>query len=119
MGQTGEKTAVHFFVWREHIKRVALVTSQCENGADVGARNVNVAICCMVFHELPKAAHGDVLEAMFDSVEEKGGDVWIMDIDPSYQPSIPMLPGEPYVPDYLKEIESNIEEEAKTATRST
>ena len=96
------------------------------NGADVGGRSADVAVCCMVFHELPKSAHVEVLDAMLQSVAREGGDeetgttgdVWIVDIDPAYQPSSPMLSGEPYVPDYLREIETTLREvsESRSAT---
>ena len=36
--------------------------------------------------------------------------MWIVDIDPSYQPSEIMLSGEPYVLRYLDEFEATLEE---------
>jgi phospholipid N-methyltransferase len=76
-----------------------------ENGADVLKHTANVVVMCMVLHELPKAAHDEILGSMLLAATEE---VWLVDIDPSYQPSSPMLAGEPYVPSYLKEIEGTI-----------
>jgi SAM-dependent methyltransferase len=86
----------------------------CENGADVQARRADAAICTMVFHELPCCAHVDVLEAMIAATELAQGDVWLVDIDPTYEPSAQMLAGEPYVPEYLATIDATL---ARTAEK--
>jgi hypothetical protein len=81
-----------------------------ENGADVLKHTANVVVMCMVLHELPKAAHVEILDSMLLAATEE---VWLVDIDPSYQPSSPMLAGEPYVPSYLEEIEGTIADRAE------
>jgi hypothetical protein len=45
-------------------------------------------------------------------------DVWVVDIDPDYQPSLTMLSGEPYLPKYLETIESMIHEMANETERA-
>ena len=40
--------------------------------------------------------------------------VWVMDINPNYKPSALMLSGEPYLLDYLENIESDIESTLST-----
>lgn len=82
------------------------------NGADVGEFHAaDVAIACMVFHELPADAQREVALSMAQSVRssERGGEVWIVDIDPSYEPSPTMLSGEPYVLGYLAGIDAVLE----------
>lgn len=83
-----------------------------ENGVDCEWMAADVAIACMVFHEMPQVAHREMIRAMARASNPRDGEVWIVDIDPSYEPSVPMLAGEPYVPSYLKNIEDVIAEEA-------
>jgi SAM-dependent methyltransferase len=89
-------------------RRVPAAELLCENGADVHTRRADVAICSMVFHELPRRAHVDVLEAMIAATDLAHGDVWLVDIDPAYEPSVQMLAGEPYVPEYLATINATL-----------
>jgi len=83
------------------------VTYSKKNGADVTDLDFDIAVCCMVFHELPKVAHVAILHSLIAATT---GDVLIVDIDPSYTPSFMMLAGEPYVPSYLEHIENTISE---------
>ena len=71
------------------------------NGADV-SKSVDVAIACMVCHELPKNANQQLVDAMCERVRERNGNVWIFDIHTLFTPSHTMLSGEPYLPDYLE-----------------
>lgn len=82
-------------------------TLLCQNAADYGGF-ADVAVACMVMHEMPKHAHREVLHAMMRSVPN--GPVWVVDIDPSYSPSAVMLTGEPYVLKYLEEFEGTLSE---------
>ena len=83
------------------------------NGVDAAQYDVDVAVACMVMHELPTVAHEQVLDAMLEATEKRNGEVWVVDIDPSYVPKASMLAGEPYVPDYLLNFESTIEGRGK------
>lgn len=74
-----------------------------QNAIDVDA-TADVAMACMLFHELPRNAQLDVLHSMHDCVREANGAVWVVDIDPQYVPSRAMLAGEPYMPSYLESI---------------
>mgnify|MGYP004362570219 CR=1 FL=1 len=76
---------------------------------------VDVSVICMVMHEMPSRAHAEMLHSMMAATPE--GDVWVVDIDPVYRPSLMMLSGEPYVPDYLKSIEDTFVDVAKSAGR--
>ena len=86
-------------------------TFEIMNGVDVGTKysEVDLTIACMLVHELPKNAHIELIQALMNVTKEEG-EVWIVDIDPSYQPSEIMLSGEPYVLRYLDEFESTLEE---------
>lgn len=77
------------------------------NGADCSAFDVTFAVCAFCMHEMPTAGHLDVAEAMCHATS-RGGEVWIVDIDPSYRPSPLMLMGEPYLPNYLRSIEHTL-----------
>ena len=77
------------------------------NAADV-VNGTDVALVSMVCHELPKEAHEELLRTLSDSVWMNKGELWIIDIDPSFQPSPSMLYGEPYVTEYLQTIDGTI-----------
>lgn len=83
-----------------------------ENGVDAASNfsDIDVAIVCMVLHEMPTVAHEELLFALSEVTKNKSGEVWLVDIDPSYEPSMSMLAGEPYVNAYLKNIEDIIME---------
>ena len=78
------------------------------NGLDFG-QPVDVAVVCMVMHEMPEVAHRELLRTLCSVAT----DVWIVDIDPAYTPSGMMLSGEPYVPEYLTTIERSIRHESE------
>ena len=86
----------------------------CLNGVDFN-ETVDVSIVCMVMHELPPCAHRELLRNMLNITTL---DVWVVDIDPDYQPSLTMLSGEPYVPKYLETIEAMIHEMANETERA-
>jgi 2-polyprenyl-3-methyl-5-hydroxy-6-metoxy-1,4-benzoquinol methylase len=88
--------------------RVSNATFELLNGADVGSLQVDVSVASMVMHELPKNAHEELLRSMAECVRGSSGEVWIVDIDPGYQPSWMMLSGEPYVTAYLEEFDDTV-----------
>jgi SAM-dependent methyltransferase len=102
-------------VARNHVKNsTRLVLS---NGVDIETvlfdQNITTAaacVVCMVMHELPPVAHVDLLNACRIVANE----VWVIDIDPDYIPSAPMLSGEPYVERYLACVEETVEAVAAT-----
>ena len=79
------------------------------NGVDVQDyfSGVDITIACMLMHEMPKSAHVDLINAFVD-VTKSNGEIWIVDIDPSYKPSEIMLSGEPYILKYLHEFGQTI-----------
>lgn len=83
----------------------------CLNGVDYND-TVDVSVVCMVMHELPPCAHRELLRHVLNITTL---DVWVVDIDPDYQPSLTMLSGEPYVPKYLETIEAMIHQMANEA----
>ena len=71
------------------------------NGVDAHlVGSCDLAMVSMVCHELPPIAILDLLSA----VNRVAREVWVVDVDPSYHPSMMMLSGEPYVLDYVKYI---------------
>lgn len=86
-------------------------TFEVMNGADVGNKfsNVDVAIACMLVHELPQNAHIELIDALVN-VTKYDGEIWIVDIDPAYKPSDIMLSGEPYVLCYLNNFEETLKD---------
>lgn len=58
-------------------------------------------------HEIPKDARLIILENIKNNLKDDGK-VLIVDIDTSYIPSESMLSGEPYVQDYLKNIDADV-----------
>lgn len=79
------------------------------NGIDFDEA-ADVSVICMVMHEMPPAAHGEMLDALLKVTNR---DVWVVDIDPTYEPPQTMLSGEPYMPRYLETIQHTIETRAK------
>lgn len=76
----------------------------CVNAVD-HTETSDVAIVCMVMHEMPPSAHVAILDALKATTRRA---IWIVDIDPVYEPSLMMLSGEPYVPDYLRTFEDTV-----------
>ncbi|MAR05819.1 MAG: hypothetical protein CL862_01770 [Cyanobium sp. NAT70] len=89
--------------------RVPGVPFSVVNAADAGQvfsdPGVDVAIACMLAHELPRGAHYELLGNMLEATRERAGSVWIVDIDPSYSPSAAMRSGEPFIDEYLATFE--------------
>lgn len=81
------------------------------NGVDVPVvfDPQDLAIVSMVMHELPVSAHYELMGALVDATAP-GGEVWVVDISPSYQPSSMMLSGEPYVLEYLRTFQGTMRE---------
>ena len=82
------------------------------NGADVGDRAADAVVACMLMHELPRAAHVEVLEAALGATRERDGAIWIADVSPDHAPSAGFLAGEPYALDYLLSFEDTLREVA-------
>ena len=81
------------------------------NGVDAGVKTetlYNVAVSVMMFHEMPQVAHEEMLHALLRATHDNGGEVWLIDIDPTYTPSRAMLSGEPYVSQYLQTIDETM-----------
>lgn len=76
------------------------------NAVEVGERfpGSDVAIACMLVHELPQLANYELLKSLIDATAPSG-DVWIVDIAPTYKPSPTMLSGEPFVLEYLSSFQ--------------
>jgi SAM-dependent methyltransferase len=90
------------------------VTFYRENGVDSHTLDFNpkVAIVCMVMHEMPEVAHRELLSSLCRATKDASGEIWIVDIHPSYEPSWSMLTGEPYILTYLANIDRIVEETA-------
>lgn len=81
----------------------------CLNAAHLSTHfsNLDVAVACMLVHELPEAAHSVLINAMLQATHACG-QIWIVDIAPSYTPSPMMLSGEPYLQEYMKTFEETL-----------
>lgn len=78
------------------------------NGVHCDQFDKNLCISSFVLHELPTAAHTKLVQSMIDCVQSESGEVWLIDIDPSYTPSLSMKSGEPFVLEYLENIDNTI-----------
>lgn len=67
----------------------------------------DIVSCMFAFHEMPKEAQINVINNAINIANEE---VIIVDISPDYTPSKIMLSGEPYLLDYLKNIEFLLQE---------
>lgn len=84
------------------------------NAVEVGERfpGSDVAIACMLAHELPKLANYELLKSLIEATAPSG-DVWIVDIAPTYKPSPTMLSGEPFVLEYLSSFQEVVDTVSK------
>ena len=79
------------------------VEFRVQNAADLdGEDQFDVAVACMLVHELPAAGHSELLDRMIKCTEKNKGEIWLADIVPTYSPSAMMLSGEPYIKNYLQ-----------------
>jgi hypothetical protein len=58
-----------------------------------------------LFHEVPQESRLNIIEILKSIAIEK---ILIVDISPEYNPSNLMLTGEPYIIDYLKNIQTDL-----------
>lgn len=65
----------------------------------------NIVSCMFGFHEFPKEGHIKIVENCKRVAIKK---IVIVDISTDYKPSRLMLSGEPYIKDYLAEIDSTL-----------
>lgn len=65
----------------------------------------DIVSCMFAFHEIPKEGHLSVIENCKRVARKK---IVIVDISTDYKPSRLMLSGEPYIKDYLADIDSTL-----------
>ena len=65
----------------------------------------DIVSCMFAFHEIPKEGHLSVIENCKRVARKK---IVIVDISTDYKPSRLMLSGEPYIKDYLDDIDSTL-----------
>ena len=70
-------------------------------------KRYDIATAMFCFHEIPRTSRINVIENLLKNVKEK---IVIVDISPCYNPNEVMLSGEPYIPDYLKNIQEDLRE---------
>lgn len=66
---------------------------------------VDIVTCMFSFHEMPSYAHKNIIE---NAINIANKNVIIVDISPTYKPSKTMLSGEPYILDYLSNIQNEL-----------
>ena len=93
--------------------RVAKIFTENINYIEANAETVELEtkqdLITIIFalHEIPQEARIIILENIKKNLNENGK-ILIVDIDTSYIPSESMLSGEPYVQDYLKNIDTDV-----------
>ena len=65
----------------------------------------DIVTCFFAFHEIPYDARNTILQNHLNNVNEC---IYIIDIDPNYKPSSLMKMGEPYINDYLYNVETQM-----------
>jgi len=76
----------------------------------------DIVTAMFVFHEVPQDSRKNIINKMKQIANEK---IIILDIHTDYKPSKLMLGGEPYIEDYLKNIQNDLHEfEEKTLITS-
>ena len=70
-------------------------------------KSFDVVTAMFLMHEVPQFARKRIINNACSIASEA---VVILDIAPEYKPSTLMLAGEPYLPDYLKNIRSDLED---------
>ena len=77
-----------------------------------GTRNsYDVVSCMFAFHEIPNEAHINIINNAIKIARKR---VVIVDISTNYKPSNIMLSGEPFILDYLKNINTILDDFTKT-----
>ena len=74
-------------------------------------KRVDIVSCMFAFHEMPREAHLKIIE---NAIQIAQKEVIIVDIASNYKPEQIMLSGEPYLLDYLDNIEETLTDFTKT-----
>jgi SAM-dependent methyltransferase len=74
----------------------------CGNAESYG-KEFDTVSCMFAFHEMPRVGH---LKIIRNALRVAKKEIIIIDISTNYEPSDLMLSGEPYINDYLKNIDS-------------
>jgi ubiquinone/menaquinone biosynthesis C-methylase UbiE len=76
----------------------------CGNAESYGKdKEFDTVSCMFAFHEMPRVGH---LKIIRNALRVAKKEIIIIDISTNYEPSDLMLSGEPYINDYLKNIDS-------------
>lgn len=82
------------------------------NAETFGTRNsYDIVSCMFAFHEMPNEAHINIINNAIKIARKR---VVIVDISTNYKPSNIMLTGEPFILDYLKNINTILDDFTKT-----
>tara|TARA_B100001093_G_scaffold470092_1_gene491319 strand:- start:2792 stop:3427 length:636 start_codon:yes stop_codon:yes gene_type:complete len=76
--------------------------ANAENYTPESDKSFDIVSCMFALHEMPRSAQIKVIQ---NAINIANKEVVIVDISPDYTPSNLMLSGEPYLPEYLKNIE--------------
>lgn len=74
-------------------------------------KTIDIVSCMFSFHEMPKEAHLKIIENAIEIAEKE---VIIIDIASNYEPKQIMLSGEPYLLDYIDNIDKTLQDFTKT-----
>lgn len=106
-GATGVDTSEEMIKRAKKLKGNTDKLFHIGNAEDWGSSySYDIVTCMFGFHEMPRSARLKIIENCIRITSER---VIIVDIDPTYVPSSSMLSGEPYVKDYLKYIDYDME----------
>ena len=68
-------------------------------------KNYDITTIMFMFHEVPNFARKNIVKKIKEFTKEK---IIVVDISPYYKPNPMMLSGEPYIDDYLKNIQTEL-----------
>lgn len=88
-------------------KHIKFYIGNAENYKPTTDKSYDVVSCMFALHEMPKKAQIKVIQ---NAIDIANNEVIIVDISPDYSPSNLMLAGEPYLPNYLENIQSILQE---------
>ena len=104
------KVASRRLIKQKHFKNVKY---ELGNGHYYSLDNIDVSLISFMFHEAPRDARVSMLKRLSEAVET----VAVLDISQDYSPSRQMLYGEPYLYDYLENIDTDMEHTFKFVSK--
>ena len=90
----------------ENAETVSMNSLQNKFGDRINFNKFDIITCMFSFHEMPIYAHEKIIENSLELIKKE---MYIIDLNPEYQPREIMLKGEPYLLEYKKSIEKTMD----------